>query len=277
MAYSFRQAFISRNRSGEPFTPKGVVVHATATKGATAQAEYNYFNSGDRGASAHAFVDWIEVVQTVPWGEKAWHSMNYGNNHFIGIELCEPAGHNVSAFNNVWSNAVELFAQLFLNILHQKTVTKDNLLSHAEVSARWRESDHTDPVGYFKEYGKTVDNFRADVQARINAYVKPKRSVLPDIVCIDNPKTGFITSKTFELNGWALSTVNEIELLLNGVSHGKMKLTVPREDVYKVYPKYNNHKSGFRWGIDIKSLKVGENTLTVWSGNAKQSIKVIRK
>ena len=276
MAYSLRQAFISRNRSGEGFSPQGVVVHSTATKGATAQAEYSYFNSGDRGASAHAFVDWIEAVQTIPWGEKAWHSMSYGNNHFIGIELCEPAGHNVAQFNAVWSNAVELFAQLFLNVLHQKTVTKDNLLSHAEVSARWRESDHTDPVGYFREYGKTVDNFRADVQARINVYIKPKNS-LPDIVWIDNPKTGFTTSNTFELNGWALSSVKEIELLINGSSCGKMKLTVPREDVYKAYPKYNNHNAGFRWGINIKSLKMGENTLTVWSGDANQSIKVIRK
>ena len=28
-------------------------------------------------------------------------------------------------------------------------VTVDNLLSRAEVSARWRETNHTDPVGYF--------------------------------------------------------------------------------------------------------------------------------
>ena len=44
----------------------------------------------------------------------------------------------------------------------------DNLISHAEVSAKWHETNHTDPVSYFAEYGKSVDDFRADVQEAIN-------------------------------------------------------------------------------------------------------------
>jgi N-acetylmuramoyl-L-alanine amidase len=48
------------------------------------------------------------------------------------------------------------------------TITTDNLLSHAEVSRKWGETDHLDPVDYFAQYGKTVDMFRSEVQAAIN-------------------------------------------------------------------------------------------------------------
>lgn len=59
----------------------------------------------------------------------------------------------------------------FINVLKQNVVTKDNLLSHAEISAKWHETNNTDPVTYFCKYEKTVDNFREDVQGRINIYL----------------------------------------------------------------------------------------------------------
>jgi hypothetical protein len=37
-------------------------------------------------------------------------------------------------------------------------------MSHDEVSKRWHETNHTDPVAYFAQYGKTVDAFRREVQ-----------------------------------------------------------------------------------------------------------------
>jgi hypothetical protein len=41
-------------------------------------------------------------------------------------------------------------------------------MSHAEVSNKWHETDHQDPIAFFNEYGKTVDQFRNEVQAQIN-------------------------------------------------------------------------------------------------------------
>jgi peptidoglycan hydrolase-like protein with peptidoglycan-binding domain len=41
-------------------------------------------------------------------------------------------------------------------------------MSHHEVSDTWHETTHVDPDGYFKEYGKTVNDFRADVQKKID-------------------------------------------------------------------------------------------------------------
>ena len=163
----YQVKLIQNNRSGSRLSPKGVVVHETATPGATAEREYQYFNSADRGASAHAFVDWEDVIQTIPYDEVAWHAGPTANSRYIGIELCRPSGHDPEKFGRVWNNAVSLFADLFREHGFGE-VTVDNLLSHAEVSSRWRESDHTDPVGYFAEYGKTVNDFRDAVQNELN-------------------------------------------------------------------------------------------------------------
>ena len=163
----YKVKLIQNNRSGSRLIPIGIVAHETATPGATAEREYQYFNSADRGASAHAFVDWEDVIQTIPYDEVAWHAGPTANSRYIGIELCRPSGHDPDKFGRVWNNAVSLFADLFREHRYG-TVTVDNLLSHAEVSSRWRETDHTDPVGYFAEYGKTVNEFRDAVQNELN-------------------------------------------------------------------------------------------------------------
>ncbi len=163
----YKVKLIQNNRSGSRLNPIGIVVHETATPGATAEREYQYFNSANRGASAHAFVDWEDVIQTIPYDEVAWHAGPTANSRYIGIELCRPSGHDPDKFGRVWNNAVSLFADLFREYGFG-AVTVDNLLSHAEVSSRWRETDHTDPVGYFAEYGKTVNDFRDAVQNELN-------------------------------------------------------------------------------------------------------------
>ena len=171
MSYQINQRFIARNRSGQALNPTGMVTHSTATKGATDENEQVYFNNNDVQASAHAFIDWDSITETVPDGEVAWGSGYTSNHRFLQVELCEPAGHDPSKFQEVWNRAVWYFAYKFINKIGIKTITRDNLMSHAEVSNRWGETDHTDPVSYFAEYGKTVDDFRQAVQNEINRMV----------------------------------------------------------------------------------------------------------
>lgn len=169
--YEIKQKFISRNRSGMPLTARGLVIHETANPGDNALLEYEYFNSGDRQASAHAFVDDKSIIQTVPWTEKAWHAGPTANRQFLGIEACHTE--DASKFDAIWQKCVWLAAwllktQAFPSILK---VNKLNLMSHAEVSDEWRETDHRDPVDYFATFGKTVDMFRVDVQTYIDLMV----------------------------------------------------------------------------------------------------------
>jgi N-acetylmuramoyl-L-alanine amidase CwlA len=180
--YEINQDFISMNRSNTIYTPKGGVVHSTATPGATDEREQDYYDKAYRGASAHAFVDWDSITQTLPWNEKGWHACEPANSMFFGIELCEPYDTDpdkARKFSEVWKRATWLFAYLFVNVCKIKTVTKDNLMSHHEISLKWHNTTHVDPTAFFKKYGKTVDMFRADVQREINEMTTPVVSPTP--------------------------------------------------------------------------------------------------
>jgi len=169
MEYSITQNFIQKNRSHQPFSPIGMVVHETATPNATDEAERNYFNNNDIKASVHAFVDYDSITQTLPWDEICWGAGYTANRRFVQVELCHFDGER---FTEVWNRGVWLFAWVFINELKIYTVTDFNLMSHQEVSARWGETDHTDPYGFFADNGKTVDEFRSAVQVEIDRQLK---------------------------------------------------------------------------------------------------------
>lgn len=163
------QEFISFNRSGVSLQPVGLVIHSTATPGATAQAERNYFNSGDRQASAHYVVDWTQAVQMIPEDEEAWHAGPTANARFLSIEICEPAGNAPALFQQAWGNA----AQLARQICDRHGWKQDRLWSHARISKTFGETDHTDPIGYFAEYGKTFDEF---IQVIFSSIPQPREN-----------------------------------------------------------------------------------------------------
>jgi N-acetylmuramoyl-L-alanine amidase len=69
---------------------KGIVIHWTANphKGAGAKANRNYFNLGERYASAHYCVDDSKIIQCIPDDEVGYH---VGANSYKpqGIKLME--------------------------------------------------------------------------------------------------------------------------------------------------------------------------------------------
>lgn len=178
MAYEIIQKFIKQNRSGKTLNPMGSVLHETATPGASDENEQKYFDGAYRGASAHAFVDCDSITQIIPWNEQAWHAGPTANRTTNGIELCHYD--DAEKFQQVWNRAVWLFAWLHVNIIKQTTITTDNLMSHAEVSNKWHETNHQDPVRYFAQFVKTVDDFRAAVQTEINTMIgQPQQTPTP--------------------------------------------------------------------------------------------------
>lgn len=76
---------------------KYIVIHDVGTR-STAKNNADYFYGGDRGASAHYFVDDISIWQVVKDDDGAWHvGDGYGkygidNQNSIGIEMCLPTG-----------------------------------------------------------------------------------------------------------------------------------------------------------------------------------------
>lgn len=169
MAYDILEKYINQNRSGRNLKAAGTVLHETATPNATAMNERDYFNSGYRGSSAHAFVDYNSIVQCIPWKEQAWHAGQTANSIYIGIELCH--FDDEAHFKEIWKRAVWLFAHVHANVINVTEVNEDTLLSHDEVSKRWKETNHSDPVAYFAKFGKTVEDFRKEVQVLVNEMI----------------------------------------------------------------------------------------------------------
>lgn len=153
---------LSRNRPYTKLSPKGIVLHETATPGASAENEYRYFNNNNIGASAHGFMDWNGYIQTIPYNEIAWHAGYTANSKYIGIEMCHAT--NKADFDRVWNNTVELFATL----IKQYGWTVNDIHTHDEMSKLYKETDHTDPIGYFKKFGRTIDDFKKAVENKMN-------------------------------------------------------------------------------------------------------------
>ena len=94
------QNYITQNdsyKNGKTITPKGVMVHSTATPGVMAATWPARWNKPGVEVSVHAFVDDTGVVQTLPWNRKAWHCGTAysggpsANSTHISFEMCEPS------------------------------------------------------------------------------------------------------------------------------------------------------------------------------------------
>lgn len=207
-------------------------MHATATPGATALNEQAYFNTGYRGASAHAFVDWEDVVQTVPYNEQAWHAGGTANGQFIGIEMCEPRGKDPEAFQKVLSHTVDLLTDLFREELRTTEVSGNTLLSHREVSAKWHETDHTDPDAYLKTYGMTMEDVREAVREKLLGIDTAQGAVsyLASKGIINSPKI-WLSEVQKDANIFWLIRKTAKYITKNG---GSIKTTISPEDGIKV-------------------------------------------
>ena len=116
-----------------------IVLHYTGNQTDTAKANANYFATGDRGASAHYFVDSSSIWQSVEDTDAAWHvGKNYGSNNLfgkctnknsIGIEMCSSKGIITS---NTVANAVALTR--YLMALYG--IKADHVVRHYDVCSK---------------------------------------------------------------------------------------------------------------------------------------------
>lgn len=161
--YLINEKLLANNRSREPLSPQGFVIHSTATPGATAQNEFNYFNSGYRGASAHYFVDWLEILRVIPELEVAWHAGYKANHQFLSVEMCEPYGKDPAKFEDVWNRTVWLVAEACVRY----GWSTDKVWSHRKVSQVYGETDHTDPIDYLARYNRSWEELLAAIDLEI--------------------------------------------------------------------------------------------------------------
>ena len=162
---NLQQTFITQNdcyKAGRTISPKGIMVHSTATPGVMASSWFARWNRPNHAVAVHAFVDHQMVCQHLPWNHRAWHCADQGNNTHIAFELCEPSDWKTNAdyFTACYKNAVELAAYL----CRLYGMNETHIISHKEGHQKGIASNHGDPDHWWGLFGVTMDTFRRDVK-----------------------------------------------------------------------------------------------------------------
>jgi hypothetical protein len=166
--------------AGRKITPKGIMIHSTATPGVMAGDWYIWWNKSykakeiKRQVCVHAFLDDREIWQYLPWNHRGWHAGGKANDTYIGLEICEPGGFSYSKnqmvgydakkneafFRAAWKNAVDLCVFL----CREYGLTEKDIISHAEGYKKGIASNHSDVGHWFPKHGESMDTFRAAVK-----------------------------------------------------------------------------------------------------------------
>lgn len=142
----------------------------------------NDWNHSVRHAGVHAFVGRlasgeVSTVQVGEWNKKAWGCASGPkgscNNGWIQFEICEDGLADPAYFNRVYQEAAELTAYLCavykldpLGTVTYQGVRVPVILCHQDSYRLGLGSGHADVLHWFPKFGKSMDDFRADV-ARI--------------------------------------------------------------------------------------------------------------
>ena len=112
-----------------------IAMHYTGNDTDSAAGNANYFNGGDRQASAHYFVDDNSIYQVVEDYNAAWHCGDghgkYGisNHNSIGIEMCCRNGSITTTTEN---NAIELVKYL----MNKYGIDTNHVVRHYDASRK---------------------------------------------------------------------------------------------------------------------------------------------
>lgn len=120
----------------------------------------------------------VGTVQILPEDYCAWGvgkgkkgSYNYNPTAHIQFEVCEDNLKNKDYFEDCYNEAVSLCADICNRWNWEATV----VVSHKEAHAKGYGSNHGDIDHWLKKFGKTMDDFRKDVDALLHPIKKPEK------------------------------------------------------------------------------------------------------
>ena len=146
------------NRGHGYCSPSYLAIHETSNPGASAANHVKLYSSGTWQYAVQYVCDWTETVyHCVPDDRKAW-AVGNGNSRCVNLEICHAT--NQGDFDRAYQTAVE-FAAWYLG---KRGWGMDRLISHDDARRMWGGTDHTDPIDYFRQYGKSWQQFCSDVQ-----------------------------------------------------------------------------------------------------------------
>jgi len=81
---------------------------------------------------------------------------------------------------------------------------------------------------------------------------------------LDHPPAGSTLKGMVDIQGWALgdSPVARVEIWIDGALAAEAEGKIPREDVFKAFPAYREHRAGFRWTWNTLEAADGAHEIT---------------
>lgn len=159
MAHAYTQEETIVNDGHGWCSPSYLVIHETANPGASAYNHMLLYSRGYDYAVQYVMeLDGSVVYHTMEDDRYAW-AVGNGNPYCVNIELAHAT--TDEEFYSQWDEAVR-WAGDYLNA---QGWSIEQLLCHNDARLIWGGTDHTDPLGYFNEYGKSWDDFVAEVDA----------------------------------------------------------------------------------------------------------------
>lgn len=179
-------------KAGKTIVPKGIMVHSTGANnpslkryvgpddGLLGSNRYdNHWNQNQpdgRKVCVHAFIGkladgTVATYQTLPWNHRGWHAGGSANDTHIGFEICEDGMTDGQYFSKVYKEAVELCAYL----CKEYSLKPESIICHREGHQRGIASNHGDVLHWFPKHGKSMDDFRADVKAKLAESQEPRK------------------------------------------------------------------------------------------------------
>lgn len=236
------QSFTTKNRKYQKqgyfdntadFKFKGIFLHSVGCSQPDPKVFVNNWNKYESNVAVHAVIGADgSVYQCLPWMMLGWHGGSiYSNNHYIGVEMTEPAGITYTGgatwyFNNeqaarehianTYRTAKELFAYLCTE--YGLDPLEDGvILSHAEGAKRGIATAHADVEHIWDKVGLTMDDFRRDVYDEMtkgNLYADKVTLLYADLLGRVPDEAG--------LEGWIDVMISKgFEAVYNGIANSK--------------------------------------------------------
>ena len=216
-------------KAGKTIKPKGIMVHSTGANNPNLKryvgpddgllgknTNNNHWNKSDLSVCVHAFIGKLKdgsiaTYQVLPWNHRGWHAGASANDTHISFEICEDGLKDKSYFDKVYKEAVELCVYL----CKMYGLTEKNIICHSEGYKKGIASNHSDVMHWFPKHGKSMDTFRADVKALLNAEEKPADPKPAESAASDN------LYRVFDKDGKQLGAYREED---NAFDHVKKQL-----------------------------------------------------
>lgn len=178
--------------------PRYILTHSTGCGYKSKDNLFNSWNKATASKSCHGMTDDTGGYNTLPLNYRGWHCRD-GNDTTIGFEICEPKNivyknpstidtekYNpkdpaiIADFEKRYNNAVEMAAYM----CKETGIPADRVISHAEAHKMGFASNHADVGHWFPLFGKSMDNFRADVKKALEGGEKtPAKKVYYRVQC----------------------------------------------------------------------------------------------